>query len=290
MQISDNSGLNILEKTACAAAGVAGVGIAKHKIQPQLVRPIVQYINKMPKPTEQQADLMIKTMLNDPIIKQTGIKPYLIDDKNFKMVAASIKRDSHKVFDKFFGNFAKKNPNFVKGFNQGYDELMQKLLNATKNGNQAFYHPVINSVVAPKSNPSLLTHELGHVKNAHMFKGAKPAIAAMRVCTLALAPAMIPAIAIWQACSNKNDKSFIKENAGKLTFAAFLPMIAEEAAASWHAIKSSIKCEMPKAVIQNQKKALGLALGTYGIVAAVSGLAVAGVTKLASMYTAARKS
>ena len=170
---------------------------------------------------------------------------------------------------------------------QGHGQAMDMLLQITKDGKGAFYHPLCNVAIAPNSNPLLITHELGHAINANSFKGAKYLCPALRAIPL-VGAVVIPAIAMWKAFSNK-ENSFIKDNAGKITFLSFLPMIGEEALASARALKNSIAAKASKTVIQNQKKAFGLALSTYGAAAVLAGLTSAACVKLASIYTNARK-
>ena len=136
-----------------------------------------------------------------------------------------------------------------------------------------------NEVHVAKDKFALSTfHELGHAINCNLSKTGK-ILQKMRLPAMAIA-GLIGAIALFKAPKAEGEKpkgsfdkttTFIKNNAGKLAFAAMLPIVAEEGLASLHAAKWAKKLlssDMAKQV--NKTNALGFA--TYAVAAIVTGL------------------
>lgn len=141
-------------------------------------------------------------------------------------------------------------------------------------GKNAFYANDFNLAVAPDKKPSLILHELGHACNAK-----KPFMRLLQKSRrYATSAPMILLVLSRLFGKDKDGKpNFINRNAGILGFAAFLPTIIEEAAASIKGINAIKK--VPKNLLEGKlntkilKRNYLLALGTY-ILAGV-GLGVA---------------
>lgn len=103
------------------------------------------------------------------------------------------------------------------------------------NGKNAFYLDEAKLAVAPKTKPSLILHELGHASNSKNFilkmlqKSRRYAMGA---------PMALLIASKLMGKSNDGRKNFIERNAFGLGFAAFLPTIIEEGAASLRGIKA----------------------------------------------------
>ena len=192
MQVSNDNGLGFIEKTACTAAGTVGATMLRKKLLTGYTTPIIETIQKLPTPPVKDSVNIVNTMLQDPIIKKSKVEAFLVDNKNIKDVAKKI----NSTFANIVAPFFKKQPDFLNGLKQGHSQAMELLLQTTKDGKGAFYHPLCNVAMAPKSNPLLITHELGHAINANSFKGAKYICPALRVVPLAGA-IVIPAVAMW---------------------------------------------------------------------------------------------
>jgi len=180
-------------------------------------------------------DKMIKiSNLSDDEFKQVtdGMNKVLKDTKladkgvNIKRIPAT---EAKTFVEKLLGTL---NP--VNGAGQGR--------------NAAFFDKAIpildikaNTILLPEKNLSLTAfHEIGHAANANLSKigkllqksrnplllGVMPIIALIALGKTKKAPEQNP-----QGAVDKTT-TFIKENAGKLTFAAFLPILIEEAMAS----------------------------------------------------------
>lgn len=108
-------------------------------------------------------------------------------------------------------------------------------LDAVAKGQNAFYADQYKLAVAPKSKPSLILHELGHATNTKnpilklLQKSRRYAVYAPMALLLASKVIGKP---------QDGDKNFIERNAGVLGFAAFLPTIIEEGAASLKGINA----------------------------------------------------
>ena len=154
-----------------------------------------------------------------------------------------------------------------------YPNLYNEMGEVAK-GRNAFYTDEFKLAVAPKSKPSLILHELGHAANTKnvfmklLQKSRRYAVYAPM--------ALLFASKILGKPENR-EKNFIERNAGILGFAAFLPTIIEEGAASLKGIKAAKN--FPKQLLQGAmnlnilKRNYLFALATY-ILAGV-GLGVA---------------
>ena len=137
-------------------------------------------------------------------------------------------------------------------------------LDAVAQGKNAFYTDQFKLAVAPKSKPSLILHELGHASNSKNF--LLKMLQKSRRYAMYAPMALLFASKIIGKPENK-DKNFIERNAGALGFAAFLPTIIEEGAASIKGINAVNK--VPKNLLKGAlntnilKRNYLFALATY---------------------------
>lgn len=150
-----------------------------------------------------------------------------------------------------------------------------------KLGNNAFYAPVTNKVIMPAKDLALTTfHELGHAANANLSTAGKILQKCRPVSLLAVPIALIALFKTKKAPNQEAkgtlDKStdFIKNNAGKLTFLTFIPILVEEAMASIKGVNFAKKVLDPS-LVQKLAKANKLAYLTYLSVAALSAAGIA---------------
>lgn len=150
-----------------------------------------------------------------------------------------------KVVDKMVEN-GKLNGITVQFINQKNVGFVSKLtgipvadLMDVAQGKNAFFMNAKNLAVAPSAKPSLIQHELGHAINAK-----SPFWKAMQNSRRYIAnipAALFLTSLIVKKMKGSNEDTFIDKHAGKLGFAAYLPTIIEEAAASIRGIQAAKK-------------------------------------------------
>lgn len=147
-------------------------------------------------------------------------------------------------------------------------------------GKNAFYAAQSKKVVLPEKGLALSAfHELGHAANANLSKFGKVLQKSRGLTALALPIFLIAMFKTkkqeGQQPTGKVDKAttFVKDNAGKLTFAAFLPMLLEEGLAS---VKGNgyAKELLSKDLAGKVAKTNALGFATYLGLAALSSLGV----------------
>ena len=160
--------------------------------------------------------------------------------------------------------------NSNKGFLKRMFPGLAKSLDTVANGGNAFYTSQGNFVVAPKSKPSLILHELGHATNfekSKFFRGLQK----LRVLGM-YAPMAIAFLNDFSGKRKDGKQSFIEKYAGMIGFSAFLPTIIEEGAASWRGIQAAKKT-LPNVKLGALKRNYFFAWMTYVLAGVGVGLA-----------------
>ena len=166
-----------------------------------------------------------------------------------------------------------------KNFPKKLKHLLANQIKAqTDLGVNAFFAPLSKKIVMPDKSLGLaFFHEAGHAINANLSKFGKVLQKCRPLAALAIPIALIGLCKTKKAPNEKPkgiiDKvtTFIKNNAGKLTFASFMPIVLEEGLASIHAqkmAKSLLSPELAKKVAKTN--AWGFA--TYAGLAVLAGL------------------
>lgn len=153
-----------------------------------------------------------------------------------------------------------------------------------KLGLNAAFFPNSNKILIPEKmlNTSAF-HEMGHALNANFGKFSK-VLQKMRPVSI-IAPAIISFMALTtkrkvsdvptEADSRSQKiKHFVKANAGKLTFLAFTPMLAEEGLASLKGGKIAKKVLDPS-LLKKVRATNALGFTSYALCAVASGVGVA---------------
>lgn len=199
------------------------------------------------------------------------------------------KLTSYKIKSKLLNKFApEKAADYLKDFKSDY---IEDALLDVKSGYNAFFDPQSNKIFMSNTGLSLVSfHEMGHAISENMTKFSKS------IAHMSSLSAVVPAILLISLLTPKkaNDKTskenegkiaktahFIKRNAGKLTFAAFLPQLYDEALASLRGNKMAK--EALKGTPELYKKVLksnAIGFSTYLCVAVTSGLAAAAGVKV----------
>ena len=165
-----------------------------------------------------------------------------------------------------------------------------------KYGCNACYLPNVKKVLVPKGKNLSLSvfHEMGHAMNANFSK-----IGNLLQKTRGLSLLAIPIAAIALFKSKKPDgmkpegivdktTTFVKENAGKLTFASFLPMLIEEGMASIKGNKLAAKYLNPQ-LAAKVAKTNKIAYLTYLSGAVLAGAGIYVATKIKDMVSKPKK-
>jgi hypothetical protein len=168
----------------------------------------------------------------------------------------------------------------------------QKVLGAPPEyalGRNACYIPSAKQVLINTDKISCAgLHELGHAMNDLMSKYGVKYLAKMRGAGYAIA-GLMEYFAIFSRTKPKGaPRSFtdvIEDNCGKIAFLAMLPVVIEEAIASYRGIKLAKKAGLAEPLVKNMKKLLGKALLTYGGRAVLGGLAVYASRKVMDYFT-----
>lgn len=155
-----------------------------------------------------------------------------------------------------------------------------------QSGKNACYTFHSKKILMPKNKLGLAVfHEAGHACNNNLSKFGKILQKCRPMSILALPIAMIALFKTKKAEGEKPknavDKvtTFIKENAGKLTFAAFLPVLAEEGLATLKGNKFAKQLLSPE-LAKKVAKTNAFGFSTYLLKAALSGLGIFAGTKV----------
>lgn len=169
---------------------------------------------------------------------------------------------------------AKHLPKFIK------DMVSTMYVSQASSGINAFYTFASKKIVLPEKNLILSAfHEAGHAMNANLSTFGKSLQSMRGLMALATPIALIALFKTKKAegekPKNKLDKAtdFIKNNAGKLTFLCFTPMLLEEGLASIKGgklAKELLNPELAKRVSKTNK----LGFATYAATAALTSLGI----------------
>ena len=277
---------NIFQKGACVVAG----SYVANKI-PNLVKKnnptikiAIEAIDGIPNISKKQTDMFIQSMLNNTVLQKSKFNAKYVVKENIKDLSNSVATNITNSIDNLFKLF--KLPSDKKQLSklrEIYAVKFSEMLNLVKDGQNAFYHPIVNTAYYPKNKPFFLAHEIGHAINANLNIFSKGFISAARIFPV-VTTMIIPAVAIWKSFGNKdsNDKSFVQKHAGKIVASSFIPMVAEEGLASLRAINAAKVANLSRETIKGMKKGYGLAFSTYLAWAGVAALSTTLATKLFS--------
>jgi hypothetical protein len=162
-----------------------------------------------------------------------------------------------------------KKPNLIQKIAMFANPLqMQECI---KNGYNGCFHPLLNQIIIPENrNIPVVFHEMGHAFNRHctkFWKGVQGLRSPLMILTAL--PMTIGAFTTQSKAEDGKEltktqkaKNFVRDNAGKLTFCAMLPVIAEEAMATIRGQKYANKL-LPKNLAKHVGKSNLLGLGSY---------------------------
>lgn len=168
-------------------------------------------------------------------------------------------------------------------------EIAQKDIKA---GLNACYIPISREIHLNINKAAISAfHEAGHAKN-HLQSKLGKVLQMLRVPGYAIAGLMGTVALFTRKNNEENDKgivNFVKNNCGKIAFAALLPTVAEESMASYKGIKLARAGGLSEPIIKNLKKFYGKALLSYIGYAVATGLSVFTASKIMDYYTKPKK-
>ena len=207
-----------------------------------------------------------KNVMNTSGLKEAGVSILKANAKNNMQIKKTILKELNG------GLLSKNFPKKLKHL------LANQIKAQTDLGVNAFFAPLSKKIVMPDKSLGLaFFHEAGHAINANLSKFGKVLQKCRPLAALAIPIALI-GLCKTKKAPNEEPKgiidkvtTFIKNNAGKLTFASFMPIVLEEGLASIHAqkmAKSLLSPELAKKVAKTN--AWGFA--TYAGLAVLAGL------------------
>ena len=277
------------------AAGAAANNIITTAYNLTINNAIASLITTKPDPTL-NLSAKLQTALENSKLKNTE----LIDIAKFNSVSQNVQlKKTAEFIEKEYKNhpFSKiiancDNP-LIKNFLQKKYNTIAYLL---KEGKNAIYLMTTNKILINSEKAGFAGfHEIGHAMNRHLSHFGR-FLQTIRVPS-AMAASIIPTIALLTNKRTDNNPpenfwqkttAFIKENVGKLTAIAFVPILTEEAMASVKGQKLA-KSVLPKTLMKNVTKANLAGFATYIGLALVSGFAAYTGNKLRDKIVEKRK-
>jgi hypothetical protein len=174
-------------------------------------------------------------------------------------------------------------------------KLTEKLKVVSK-GKNAFCSPLTKDIMINMDNLGGASfHEMGHALNASGSKALKALVFGRHI-TKFFVPVIL-AVGLFKSKKKEGQEpngiidkmtTFIKNNAGKLTFAALIPTLAEEGLASVRGLKHAAK-HLPAKTIKNLARNYATAWSTYAGTAAIIAGGVALGIKVANHIKEGKK-
>ncbi len=214
-----------------------------------------------------QVEKAISSALKESGVAAKGVSIVKYTSQNADEISMIINKEIDKSVLKYL-------PKNVK------EKVVKSYLMQLEDGMNAFCVFKANKILRPEKDLALtLFHEIGHSINATSSKLGKILQKCRPMSLLALPISAIALIKTKKAPreepQNGTDKAmtFVKNNAGKLTFAAFLPVLFEEGLATIRGnklAKQTLNADLAKKVA----KANTLGFSTYLLMATLSGLGI----------------
>lgn len=216
----------------------------------------------------------IETAFKNTNLKDKGVEIVKAESKNFDDVVKLLVNEQN-------GGLRRLIPKKLK------EGLAVSTAEQLTQGHNAFYTVKANKILIPKNNKMVLAnfHEMGHALNANASKFGKLLQKTRGISALALPILLISVFKNkkkeGEQPKNGLDKAtdFVKNNAGKLTFAAMVPMLLEEGLATIKGnglAKKALNPELFKKV--SKTNALGFA--SYAVAAVGAALSVTLANKI----------
>lgn len=255
---------------AGAAIGLAVPGYTLYdslrKMTPEYAKDVANFFQKlMP-----EADTLENTKkVSAKILEETGLKA-----KGVKINFIDGSKESLDKLKQVISTEANQSTAFGKRLGSNYFETF-------KAGANAAFFPKANEIVVNSKNLyTTVYHEMGHAMNKNgnwLTKGLQKARAITPFGVSIFAPVFLAVGLFHKVDKNKPAEEkgkiektldFVSDNAGKLTFASYLPLLAEEGLASIRGLKHAAK-HLPTKTVQKLAMNYTTAWGTYAATAAI---------------------
>ncbi|MBQ3311956.1 hypothetical protein IJG72_07760 [bacterium] len=230
-----------------------------------------------------QAENAVKAMMKNSKLKDNGVEIVKVSDKNIE-----------SIYDEIAQNFLNKckkwripqNDSIEKGIKIGIKNKIEPMFSMIKQGRNACYLLSNKKIYIPENKLELsVFHEAGHAINHNLSKVCSFLQKCGSIKSLTIPIAITALLKTKKAPDEKPqgtfDKitTFIKDNAGKLSFATFLPTLIEEGMASIRGNKFAKELLSPN-LAKKYKTSMGWAWLTYLLSATFASLGVFAATKV----------
>lgn len=239
----------------------------RHKISPNLMKNMIKLSDSLTSDEYKNVNEAIVSAIGKTGLDKKGVGIIKASAENSKAIQEIMTCELDRGFLKFL-------PKVVKDMIGAANSTQMQA------GQNAFYTFKSKKVVLPEKGLSLAGfHEIGHAMNANLSHVGKALQKCRALSYLAIPIALIALYKTKKAegeePKNKFDKvtTFIKNNAGKLTFAAFLPTVIEEGLATLKGNKIAKQLLSPD-LAKKVAKTNTIGFLSYVSLAAFSGLGV----------------
>lgn len=269
----------------CVEGVMAGLSVsyalssAKRIISPKIMKNAF-YINRNLTSDElDSVEKAIDSTMNDSGLVKKGVRVVKATDKNREEIKSILQKELDNNFLSKFIPIRKKNRMILSD-----TEVLCR-------GRNAVHLPISKTIIIHEKESILaFFHEAGHAANVNLSKIAK----VLNKCKLAKKLSIpIAIIALLKTKKAQNEEpngiidkttTFVKENAGKLTFAAFLPLLIEEGIASVKGNNFAKKLLSPD-LFKKVAKTNAAGFSTYVVLAMLTSLGIfAGVKVKDDLY------
>lgn len=256
--------------TLSCFAGIATANVLTQPVQKVIGSKAMDELKTMSRASADeytQLENGTKQVLSDSGLDKKGVTILKNNLFNKQKIADIIKTEMDKRF-KFFPEMYRK-------------DKMQSTINMINSGQNAAYIPSGNAIIMPEKDLVLSTyHEIGHAANANFSKIGSILQKIRPMGYLVVPVSFIALIKTKKAPGEKSQSAlgkttdFIKENAGKLTFLGFMPILIEEAMASIKGEGFAKKVLSPE-LLKKVSKSNKIAYSTYLALATLSSVGIA---------------
>lgn len=279
-------------KNKGVGVGLVVAGLPKSTILPTVSQTAMDKMFKTakisPEQTQQVKDILVKTVESTGL-KDKGVSIYNIAAGDYSKADEIYSFLKNKGVDKYFDFVKKVIPD--KSVAEGVESKIKDLLTSQFiEGKNAAYAPNVKKVLIPDKLALSGFHEIGHALNANSSKIGK-VLQKCRGMSLLAAPilliSMFTKTKVSEVGQDKDASTlekttgFIKKNAGKLTFATFLPTLIEEGMATMKGnklAKEALK-DMPE-LLKKVKKTNLLGYSTYLAMAVLTAVGATAAVKV----------
>lgn len=279
-------------KNKGVGVGLVVAGLPKSTIFPKVsqtaMNNMFQTAKISPEQTQQVRDILVKTVESTGL-KDKGVSVYNVVSGDYSKADEIYSFLKNKATDKYFDFIKKVVPD--KALAEGVESNIKSFLTSQFiEGKNAAYAPNVKKVLIPDELALSGFHEIGHALNANSSKIGKILQKTRGASLLAVPILLVSMFTKTKVSDVGKDKDastlekttgFIKKNAGKLTFATFLPTLIEEGMATMKGNKLATEAlkDMPE-LLKKVKKTNLLGYSTYLAMAVLTAVGATAAVKV----------